>query len=209
MPFQPDPQKRFSREFYTRPDVTALAQDLVGATLVTRFNDTVTAGRIIETEAYCHTGDRACHAHANTRTERTEIMYHTGGHAYVYLCYGIHHLFNIVTNQAEYPDAILVRAIEPLWGEDTIEERRGMNRIKPTISAGPGRLTQALGITTDHYGIDMCNPEAAIWIQPRPEDLSVPIATGPRIGIDYAGEDAQLPWRFGWKGHDYLSKPFA
>ena len=183
------------REFYVRPSVVQIAKDLLGKYLLTRLEDTVTGGMIVETEAYAGPEDRASHAYNSRRTSRTEIMFHEGGVAYVYLCYGIHHLFNIVTNVEGNPHAVLIRAIEPTDGVELMLHRRNMKEVSPKLSGGPGTLTQALGIKTTHTQTDLTGEQ--IWLEDRgflvPEDE---IIAGPRVGVSYAGEDAENPWRF-------------
>ena len=183
------------REFYVRPSVVQIAKDLLGKYLLTRLEDTATGGMIVETEAYAGPEDRASHAYNSRRTSRTETMFHDGGVAYVYLCYGIHHLFNIVTNVEGIPHAILIRAIEPSDGIDQMLLRRNMKEVSPKLSGGPGTLTQALGIKTTHTQTDLTGEQ--IWLEDRgflvPEDE---IIAGPRVGVSYAGEDAENPWRF-------------
>ncbi len=181
-----------------------LAHDLIGKKLCTHFNDQYTSGIITETEAYRGWGDKACHANENRRTKRTEVMYQPGGIAYVYLCYGIHHLFNIITNQADNADAVLIRAIEPLEGTDIMLARRKRRKMDKTLSSGPGNVSQALGISTAHYGQSLT--EDQIWLEtymaPPPEN----IVESTRIGVDYAGQDALLPWRFYLGSSDFVSK---
>ncbi|WP_187262531.1 DNA-3-methyladenine glycosylase [Pontibacter beigongshangensis] len=191
--------------FYTRPHVVQVAQELLGKYLFTNIGGIVTGGKIVETEAYSGENDRACHAHLNRRTQRTEIMYHQGGVAYVYLVYGIYHLFNIITNEAGKADAVLVRAIEPTEGLEEMQLRRNMPFLKPNLTAGPGVLSIALGISKKHYGTDLSGH--TIWVEDR--GLQVPserIAIGPRIGVDYAGDDALLPWRFWLKENKWVSR---
>ncbi|HEX6983451.1 MAG TPA: DNA-3-methyladenine glycosylase [Balneolaceae bacterium] len=182
--------------FYRRDDVVTIARELVGKVLCTKINgDSITSGIITETEAYYGRGDKACHANNGTRTKRTEIMYQNGGVAYIYLCYGIHHLFNVVTNVAEKADAVLVRAIEPVDGIKTMLQRRGAKKTTPALTAGPGRLTQALRISTELDGTDLT--DNTIWIEDRGIKYTEgELAAKKRVGIDYAGEDAALPWRF-------------
>ncbi|MGK7371073.1 MAG: DNA-3-methyladenine glycosylase [Candidatus Halalkalibacterium sp. M3_1C_030] len=191
--------------FYQRDDVVQISRELLGKVLCTEIEGSVlTAGIITETEAYRGRDDKACHAHGK-RTKRTEIMYHEGGKAYVYLCYGIHHLFNIVTNSEGIADAILIRAIKPVEGFELMLERRGKEEVKPELTAGPGRLSQSLGITTDYYGLDL-TAKSAIWIEDRGHAISPQnIKSTPRIGVDYAGEDAQRPWRFHLKESKWVS----
>jgi DNA-3-methyladenine glycosylase len=160
---------------------------------------------IVETEAYNGRNDKACHAHLNTRTKRTEVMYGEPGHAYVYLCYGIHNLFNIVTNREGLADAILIRTIEPLEGIDEMLIRRNKEKLGPSVGNGPGILSQALAINRDHYGIDLLGD--TIWIEDRQIKVNDDsIEASERIGIDYAEEDAKLPWRFTLKGSKWVSK---
>lgn len=149
---------------------------------------------ITETEAYCGRNDKACHANNGLRTARTEVMYGEPGHAYIYLCYGIHHLLNVVTNQKGLADAVLIRAIRPIEGVDIMNKRRSIKDQK-NLTNGPGKLTQALGITTDLNATHLSEPP--LWIEDRGivfDDHQ--IHTSPRIGVDYAGEDALKPWRF-------------
>lgn len=184
--------KPLPRAFYTRADVLVVAKELLGKVLVTEFDGLRTSGIISETEAYAGADDRASHAHGGKRTARNEPMYACGGTTYVYLCYGIHHLFNVVTNVAGIPHAVLVRAILPLEGTDVMAARRKV--LRPT-TGGPGTLTQALGIRTHHSGGDLLQSPITIEDQ----GWNVPdeaLLIGPRIGVDYAGEDALLPYRF-------------
>lgn len=184
--------RKLPASFYLRDDVVAIARDLLGKVLVTRFDGGTTSGIITETEAYAGINDRASHAFAGRRTARNEPMYAAGGVAYVYLCYGIHHLFNVVTNQRDVPHAVLIRAIEPLEGTELMRARRGRAMLTTT---GPGTLTQALGIHTRHSGMDLLGD--TIHIEDRA--LIVPdtaLTISPRIGVDYAGDDALLPYRF-------------
>lgn len=183
---------KLPRSFYTRDDVVGIARELIGKVLVTRIDGAYTAGVITETEAYAGAIDRASHAYGDRRTARTEVMYARGGTAYVYLCYGIHHLFNVVTNASNTPHAVLVRAIHPLEGIEMMKARRHQRKL---TTGGPGTVGQALGIRTMHSGTDLLG--TLIHIEDR--GIIVPderIIAGPRIGVDYAGEDALLPYRF-------------
>jgi DNA-3-methyladenine glycosylase len=185
-------REKIGREFYLRNDVVKVARELLGKVLFTQIDGRTTAGIITETEAYAGWQDKASHAYGGRRTTRNEPMYGIGGHSYVYLCYGIHHLFNVVTNEPDIPHAVLVRGVHPYIGKDVMIERRAPAR--PTTT-GPGTLTQALGIRTAHTGTDLCGD--MIWLEDH--DIQVPaktIVTGPRIGVDYAQEDASLPYRF-------------
>jgi len=182
-------------EFYRRPDVVQVSRDLLGKVLCTRIDGVVTKAIITETEAYAGTGDRASHAFGGRRTARTEPMYAPGGIAYVYLCYGMHHLFNVVTSDRDDPQAILVRAGKPVTGVDIMYARRGPAATAKNLLAGPGSLARALAIRTDHSGETLLGE--CIWI----EDQGIQVASeaidsGPRIGVDYAGEDAARPYRF-------------
>ena len=192
--------------FYQRENVVQISRELLGKYLFTQLNGEKAGGMIVETEAYSHINDRACHSHLQRRTQRTEIMYHSGGVAYVYLCYGIHHLFNIITNVEDKADAVLIRAIEPIENIEVMQKRRGIDKPIPQLTAGPGAMSQALGITTSHYGLPLTTGEL-IWIEDR--NVEIPpenIIASPRVGVAYAGEDALLPWRFRVKGNIWTSK---
>lgn len=191
--------------FYRRPDPTVIARELLGKVLVSEIGDQRTAGIITETEAYAHENDRACHSHLGRFTDRTRVMYEPGGVAYCYLVYGLHVLFNIVTNGAGRADAVLIRALEPLEGEAVMLARRGLKQVTRNLTAGPGLLTQALSITKAHYGHDLTTGHE-LWIEDRGGLLAAAdILTSPRVGIDYAGEDAALPWRFRVKDSRWTS----
>ena len=197
---------RLDKGFYTRDDVVIVARDLLGKVLCTIVDDVFTCGMITEVEAYAGRNDKACHANNGLRTKRTEVMYQQGGVAYVYLCYGIHHLFNVVTNVADRADAVLIRAIEPLEGLAVMQQRRKKTKVDTTLTAGPGSLSQALGIRTQtHGGLSFLGDK--IWIEDRGSQiLSNDIMTTERVGIDYAGEDARKPWRFYLKENKWVSK---
>ena len=191
--------------FYERDDVVKISRELIGKVLCTRVDGVLTSGLIVETEAYNGRTDRACHAYPDVRTPRTETIYGPPGRAYVYLCYGIHHLFNVVTNKDGLADAILVRALEPLEGKKEMVERRGKEKIQPVITNGPGKLSQALGITTAKNETDLRGDE--IWIEDREFTFTdKDIKASSRIGVEYAGEDATLPWRFTIKDSKWVSK---
>jgi DNA-3-methyladenine glycosylase len=180
--------------YYLNPDVVFLARDLIGKTLCTRINKKLTGGIITETEAYAGVIDKASHAYGGRRTNRTETLYGKGGVSYVYLCYGIHRLFNIVTNEKEIPHAILIRAIYPTIGVKEIVKRRGV-KLSANLCVGPGKVSQALGIDLVHNNISLTGKE--IWVQDDGIKIKASdIQVGPRIGVDYAGEDAKLPYRF-------------
>ena len=181
-----------------------MARDLLGKKLVTNINGRLTTGMITETEAYRGMNDKACHANNNRRTPRTEIFYAEGGVAYVYLCYGIHHLFNIITNQTDKADAVLIRAVEPLEGISLMMKRRNFSEAKFNLTAGPGAMSQAMGISTKHYGVDL--QSNVIWLEEHETISAKKIIAGPRVGVGYAGEDALLPWRFSIKDNSWVSK---
>jgi DNA-3-methyladenine glycosylase len=186
---------RLSASFYAKDDVVAVARDLLGKVLCTRLNGQLTKAIIVETEAYAGVTDKASHAYGDRRTKRTEPIYGQGGTAYVYLCYGLHHLFNVVTNQAETPHAVLIRAGIPMSGTERMLKRRNKEKVDKALLAGPGSLAKALGITTDHTGLSLMNGQ--IWIEDRGIEIDDDsILVGPRVGVDYAGDDALRPYRF-------------
>ena len=186
---------RLTENFYLRTDVIKIARELIGKVLVTNFEGQLTSGIILETEAYNGIVDKASHSFNNRRTPRTEIMFHKGGIAYVYLCYGIHSLFNVVTNSENIPHAILVRAIQPVDGISYMEKRRQLVATNKNFSAGPGTVSSALGIHFSNTGESLAGDR--IWIEDRNIKIKPnTIHVTPRIGVDYAKEDALLPYRF-------------
>jgi len=181
--------------FYIKDDVVKIARELLGKYLFTHFNGILTGGIITETEAYAGITDKASHAYDDKRTKRTEIMYYKGGTAYVYLCYGIHSLFNIVTNAENIPHAVLIRGIFPTLGEEIILKRVNKKKLSKEVTNGPGKVSKALGIHFSHSGLSLSGDK--IWL----EDKGIKIAKNEikitkRIGIDYAGDDVKLPYRF-------------
>lgn len=189
-----DKRSILNQAFYNHPDVVEVSRNLLGKVLCTQFEGTLTSGIITETEAYCGRNDKACHANDDTRTNRTEVMYGEPGKSYIYLCYGIHHLFNVVTNREGLADAVLIRAVKPLDGLDLIKKRRGYKQLKH-LCDGPGKLSQALGLHRSMSGCTLFEPP--VWIEER--GITVrrdQIESTPRIGVDYAGEDALKKWRF-------------
>lgn len=170
-----------------------VARQLLGKLLVTRIEGVVTSGIITETEAYAGVIDRASHAFGGRRTARTEVMYHRGGTAYVYFCYGMHSLFNVVTNVEGIPHAILIRAIQPVEGVETMMLRANKTKVDKSFANGPGKVTKILGINTSHTDLDLCDGEIEIYDIGKTPRL---VTASPRIGVDYAGEDALLPYRF-------------
>lgn len=192
--------------FYLGNDVTQIAQALLGKYLYTCIDGITTGGYIVETEAYNGVVDKASHAYGNRLTPRTQTMFEQGGIAYVYLCYGIHEMLNVVTSVAGQPHAVLIRAINPTAGIDVMLARRNMALVKPNITAGPGSVGKALGITRKLNSISLQSDR--LWIEDQglscePEQ----IAAVPRIGVAYAAEDAMLPYRYYVKGNIYVSKP--
>ncbi len=186
---------RLEKDFYLREDVVKISRELLGKYLFTKIGGKITAGIITETEAYAGITDKASHAYNNRRTKRTEIMFGEGGQAYVYLCYGIHHLFNIVTNKKDVPHAVLIRGVKPIEGITTVLKRRGQEKLHAKTSAGPGTVSQALGIITQHSGTNLQGSK--IWLEDRGVKIKANnIHVFPRIGVDYAGDDAKLPYRF-------------
>ncbi|HAZ15528.1 MAG: hypothetical protein A2Y28_04190 [Chlamydiae bacterium GWC2_50_10] len=178
--------------FYQGEDVVAIAKALLGKWLLTRIgDDPVTGGMIIETEAYAGAEDRASHAYNNRRTARTETLFGEGGVSYIYFCYGMHHLFNVVTHRKETPHAVLIRSLHPTTGLKTMQRRRR----KEPLTKGPGNLSQALGLTLIHNALPLNAPP--LWIEDR--EVEIPpskIQASERIGVAYAKEDALLPYRF-------------
>jgi DNA-3-methyladenine glycosylase len=197
-------KKRLDRSIFQNPNVTEVAQYLLGKVICTHINGYYSEAVITEVEAYSGENDKASHAHMGKYTKRTATMYEDGGYAYIYLCYGIHHLFNIVTNVKGKADAVLIRSIEPLENIDRMLERRNSKQNKPTVFAGPGKLCQALGIDKSLNGIDLVCSNSIYIVD---KDITVKeIVKANRIGIDYAQEDALLPWRFYISGNKYVSK---
>lgn len=194
---------KLPESFYTRPDVVGISRELIGKELHTRIGDVHTVGIIVETEAYSGRNDKACHAYLQRRTKRTEIFYQRGGCAYVYLCYGIHRLFNIITNVEDEADAILIRAVEPLRGTEHMLDRRSLDKINRRLTGGPGSMSQAMGIGLEHYGESLQGD--CIWLEDAKAVPEQNIIASPRVGIGYAEEDALLPWRFRLKGNGFTS----
>jgi len=195
---------KLENSFYRNTDVVHVSKKLIGKVLVTNLSNHLTSGIIVETEAYAGIFDRASHAFNNKRTKRTEIMYKNGGIAYVYLCYGIHNLFNVITNVKDIPHAVLIRAIEPLEGIKEMYRRRKISS-KYRLTDGPGKLTQALGIDKNCNGKSLQSD--TIWIQDTGiKFLEKDILSSTRIGVDYAGKDAKLLYRFHVKDNKWVSQ---
>jgi DNA-3-methyladenine glycosylase len=188
---------------FFRQDTVTLAQKLLGHLLVHRTPEGVTAGMIVETEAYVGAIDKACHAYKN-RSERTEIMYHDGGYAYVYLIYGMHCCFNVVTGPPGEGNAVLIRALEPVFGIDLMERRRKTESLY-NLCSGPGKVCQALGITRKEYGLDLCDANSPLYLRSFRGVPKSKIASSPRINVAYAEEAKDWPWRFFIKGNPFVS----
>lgn len=190
--------------FFTRPDVAIIAKELLGKCLATNFDGNLTVLRIVESEAYNGIIDKASHAYNNRKTNRTKVMFEKGGVAYVYICYGIHDMFNIVTNVEDIPHAILIRAGEPVAGLRKMMERTNKNETDFSISRGHGNVCKALGIHTGHTGISLINKEIYLYddaISFKENEIGI----SPRIGVEYSGDAALLPYRFYVKGNKYVS----
>ena len=186
---------KIQKAFYQRADVVQIAKELLGKYVFTCFDGMRTGGMITETEAYSGVVDKASHAYNNRRTQRTEVMYAEGGTAYVYLCYGMHSLFNVVTHQKDVPHAVLIRAIEPTEGIELMLQRTSKQQLTKDFGIGPGKVSKALGIHYSHSGLSLMGNE--IWLEDKgivPNKEEITITT--RIGVGYAAEDALLPYRF-------------
>jgi DNA-3-methyladenine glycosylase len=196
--------KKLEADFYERKDVVKIAKELLGKILVTNWKGITTSGRIVESEAYAGIIDKASHASGGRRTNRNEIMYGEGGFVYVYLCYGIHHLFNVVTNSKEIPHAILIRALDPIEGIGQMLLRTRKKKLDHSLTRGPGNVSKALGILTKHSGLSLLSDRIFICDDGGSYGKKE-IAASPRIGVDYAGKDALLPYRFYVKGNPFVS----
>ena len=194
-----------SKKFYSTGHVTDIAKNLLGKVLYTFFDNELTGGKIVETEAYCGQTDRASHAYKNKITPRTGTMFGKPGTAYIYLCYGIHELFNVVTNISGMADAVLIRAIEPVVGLETIKIRRNINNNSINLTSGPGKLSKALNISRNHNGMDLTSKTGGLWIEREVGKFNSKIIVSKRIGVDYAGQDADLPWRFYLENNKWVS----
>ncbi len=197
--------KKLPVHFYDRPDVVRIARELIGKIIVTRFDNVLSAGRIVETEAYIGLTDRASHSYDGKRTPRNEHMYSSPGTSYVYICYGMHHLFNVVTNKKDIPDAVLIRAVEPVKGIDAMLSRSGKKILDHTLTKGPGNAARALGISKAHSGLDLRT--SILYIAQ--DDFKVTarmIGTSKRIGVEGAGLPASgYPYRFYLRGNRFVS----
>ena len=196
--------KKLPLSFYQQNDVVEIARQLVGKIVLTDFNGLTTSGRIVETEAYVALIDKASHSYNGRRTAKNEHMYAAAGTAYVYICYGMHQMLNVVTNDKDVPDAILIRAIEPLEGIDEMLKRTGKKQLDNTLTRGPGNLAKALGIFKQHSGLELMNSHINIYS----DDFYITndlIGSSKRIGVESAGPDSLLPYRFYPRGNKYVS----
>ncbi|GAC1421665.1 MAG: DNA-3-methyladenine glycosylase [Flavisolibacter sp.] len=197
--------KKLPLSFYHQEDVVKIAKELLGKILVTNWDGALTSGRIVETEAYAGASDRASHAFRG-RTPRTQIMFEEGGKAYVYLCYGIHQMFNIVTNKKDMPHAILIRGVEPLQGIDVMLSRTRKTKLDESLTRGPGNVGKAFGFHTSHCGLSLVGEDIYI-LDDRLKIKKEEIGISARIGVQYAGPDAAKPYRFFIIGNKYVSGP--
>ena len=188
---------------FFRQDTVELARKLLGCLLIHRTPDGVAGGMIVETEAYVGAIDKACHAYRN-RSERTEIMYHDGGYAYVYFVYGMHYCFNVVTGQEGEGNAVLIRALEPVIGLKLMQRRRNTKSLQ-NLCSGPGKVCLALDITKNEYGLDLCNADSPLRLIQYRHIPDAKIGASPRINVAYAEEAAAWPWRFYVKENPYVS----
>jgi DNA-3-methyladenine glycosylase len=193
------------KNFFLEGDVNSISKNLLGKVLVSQIDGQITMGRIVETEAYDGSKDKACHAYLHRNTKRTSVMFKEGGRSYVYLCYGIHHLFNIVTQEEGQPNAVLIRALEPLQGVNVMKERRNIPNIK-NLCNGPGKLAMAMGIDKDINDLELYHSRSPLWVGEEEQDMDLEIVETTRIGVDYAEEDALLPWRYYIKNNSFISK---
>lgn len=198
------PKRKLPREFYTRSNVLTVARELLGKLLLVPAADgTRVSGIIVETEAYRGPQDRASHAYGGRRTKRTETMYGLGGSAYVYFVYGMYHQFNVVTNVRDIPHAVLIRGVEPVEGLDWMRRRR-LGQPDHNLTNGPGKLCIAMRIDRQLDHADLLKDK--VWIEEGEKLTPRQIASGPRIGIDYAEEWVDKPWRFWIKGNPFVSR---
>jgi len=205
--------KKLSREFYLRDDTLQIARGLLGKILVVpNVAGERISGMIVETEAYLGAIDKAAHSYGNRRTKRTETMYAVGGTVYIFFIYGMYFQFNVVVGKAGVPHAVLIRAVEPIENIEVMRERRSFRKDKsPTLkmpdknlTSGPGKLCIGLGIDKTFNNEDLLGEK--IWLEKARNVSADEIACGKRIGIDYAEEYAEKPWRFWLKDNLYVSK---
>ncbi len=200
-----------SKEHYVSTDAREIAKFLLGKMVVTTIDNQKTTAMIVETEAYMAPDDLACHARGDRRTPRTETMFGTAGMAYVYRCYGIHHLFNVVTGPEGMAHAVLIRAVQPVEGMDIMQERRKWSNESPILTNGPGKWTQAMGITDILNGLDLTTTYSCIQILDSKTIISEDeIISGPRVGMSsLTRECGYYPWRYYIRDNAWVSKPLV
>lgn len=196
--------KQLPLSFYKRTDVITIAKELLGKIVVTNIDGIRTSGRIVETEAYVAFTDKASHSFNGRRTAKNEHMYAPAATSYIYICYGIHQMLNIVTNEKDIPDAVLIRALEPMEGINAMLKRAGKAALDNTLTKGPGNVGKALGLFKYHSGISLVDDSIGLY-KDKFELKEKEIGVSKRIGVDYAGEDALLPYRFFIKGNPFVS----
>lgn len=197
---------RLPQSYFLNEDVVFLARDLVGKYLFVNTEETLTGGIIVETEAYRGPDDVGAHAYNHRRTSRNDIMYSDGGVVYMYICYGIHDMLNIVTAPENIPHAILIRAIQPTEGLAIMRERRKVRNEDTRLCRGPGALAKALALKKIHNGISL--QENEIWIEDRGlKYADEDVVAGPRIGLNISEPYKSIPWRFYVKGDPHVSRP--
>ncbi len=194
------------QNFYLKGDVLDISRNLLGKKICSTIGDGFTSGIIVETEAYRGKDDKACHAFGGKKTPRSLTMFMPGGFAYVYMCYGIHPLFNIVTGNKDEAEVVLIRAIQPLDGIDVMQKRRKQTKVK-VLCNGPGKLTQALGISKSQNEIPLFDKSSDLWLEDHLDVTKNDIISGPRVGLTTAEECMNWPWRFRIKDNPYPSKP--
>ncbi len=207
---------KLERDFYTRADTITIARDLLGKLLVVpRDSGDRVSGMIVETEAYLGETDRAAHSYGGRRTARNEVTYALGGHVYLFFIYGMYYQLNVVCGEVDSPHVVLIRAIEPVEGIDIMRERRSRKKSEPgavatgsaldkNLTSGPGKLCIAMSIDRSLNGQDLLGN--AIWVEDHRSISESDVGTGKRIGIDYAGQDAEKPLRFWVRGNGFVSR---
>ncbi len=191
--------------FYERTDVVAIAKELIGKIVCTKIDGAFTSGRIVETEAYVAHVDKASHSFKGRRTAKNEHMYEEAGKTYVYICYGMHQMLNVVTNKKDIPDAILIRALEPLDGIDIMLKRTGKIKLDATLTKGPGNVGKAMGISKKHSALSLSGDEIFIYSDELSDVPDEQIGVSKRIGVESAGADGLLPYRFYVRGNKFVS----
>ncbi len=199
-------QMLLKESYYQNPDVLFIARDLIGKVLLTEIEGLISSGIIVETEAYRAPEDRASHAFGNKITERTQTMFLSGGHAYIYLCYGLHEMFNVVTAEKGKAHAVLIRGVQPHSGLDLMMHRRNHSIFKNQLTKGPGSVTKALGISRLQNACLLYQTNSPVRIYDEKIKYSDPeIGVSKRIGVGYAAESAIWPFRFYVKDNPFVS----